>query len=353
MKKHYTNIEVRELPHSEIEISGEIDASFLDECFGTALESMIKNAEFPGFRKGKVPKEILIQRVGELSILEEAAHTALDLEYPKIIIEKKIQFIGRPRIQITKLAKGNPLGFTIHTSVVPSFSLPPYKAIAKKEIAKEENLEATEKEIDDVLSEMQKHQAHMKLHESGNKHDHANPNIEEKDLPVIDDAFAKTMGDFKDLADMKEKIKENLGTEKKNRIKEKKRTAIMETIINETKIDTPEILIESELEKMLLEFKGDIERAGLSYDDYLKTVTKTEEQIRAEWKETAEKKAKAHLIISKIADEEKISPDEEKVRRETEKILMMYKDADPVRARAYVAMILTNEKVFEFLENQK
>jgi FKBP-type peptidyl-prolyl cis-trans isomerase (trigger factor) len=104
---------------------------------------------------------------------------------------------------------------------------------------------------------------------------------------------------------------------------------------------------------MLLEFKSDIERAGLAYEDYLKTVGKKEEEILEEWKETAEKKAKAHLIIQKISDEEKILPDDEKVRAETEKILMVYKDADPIRARSYVAMILTNEKVFEFLENQK
>jgi len=353
MEKHYTNIEIKELPKSEIEIVGEIEASFLLECFESVLESMSKNAEFPGFRKGKVPKEILIQRVGELSILEEAAHTALDLEYPKIIVEKKIQFIGRPRIQITKLAKGNPLGFIVRMSVVPIFSLPLYKTIAKQEIAKEENLDVTEKEVEDVLLEMQKHQAHLKLHEGGAEHDHTKPKIEEKDWSVVDDAFAQSMGDFKNLLDLKEKIRENLGTEKRNRTKEKKRTAIMETILSETKIDTPQVLIESELEKMLLEFKSDIERAGLSYADYLKTAQKTEGQIRQEWTETAEKKAKAHLVISKIADEERILPDEEKVRGETEKILMMYTDADPVRARAYVAMILSNEKVFEFLENQK
>jgi FKBP-type peptidyl-prolyl cis-trans isomerase (trigger factor) len=95
------------------------------------------------------------------------------------------------------------------------------------------------------------------------------------------------------------------------------------------------------------------DRNIVKLNDRSKHHNKMEEEILEEWKETAEKKAKAHLIIQKISDEEKILPDDEKVRAETEKILMVYKDADPIRARSYVAMILTNEKVFEFLENQK
>ncbi len=125
----------------------------------------------------------------------------------------------------------------------------------------------------------------------------------------------------------------------------------MEAIIDGTTIDTPEILIQSEIEKMLLEFKGDVERAGLTFTDYLKTVGKSEDDVRKEWYPVAEKKAKSHLVINKIAEDEKIYPDAEKVRSEAEKILIMHKDADSIRARAYVAMILTNEKVFEFLES--
>jgi len=351
MKKHYKDIVIKPLPKSEIELTGAIDAHYVDECFDRATIEMSKNAELPGFRKGKVPVEMFIERIGEFAILEEAAQLALDSEYPKIVTEEKINFLGRPRIQITKLAKGNDLGFTITTAVSPEFTLPDYKKIAKSFLKEKEDDAVTEKDVSDVLDEMRKHQAHARLHDTGEEHNHENPDIKEDMLPALDDEFAKSMGNFGDLPDLIVKIKENLRDEKVRRNTEKTRTSIMEAIIDSTQIDTPEILVQSEIEKMLLEFKGDVERAGLTFADYLKTAGKSEDEIRKDWVGVAEKKAKSHLVINKIAEDEKIYPNAEKVRSEAEKILIMYKDSDPVRARAYVAMILTNEKVFEFFES--
>jgi len=351
MKKHYKDIVIKQLPKSEIELTGAIDSKYLDECFSRATLEMSKHAELPGFRKGKVPTEMFVERIGEFAILEEAAQLALDSEYPKIVEEEKINFLGRPSIKITKLAKGNDLGFTITTAVAPTFTLPDYKKISESILKEKEDDVVTDKDVSDVLDEMRKHQAHARLHDTGTEHNHENPDIKEDMLPALDDEFARSMGTFKDLPDLIVKIKENLKDEKVRRRTEKTRTSIMEAIIDGTTIDTPEILIQSEIEKMLLEFKGDVERAGLTFTDYLKTVGKSEDDVRKEWYPVAEKKAKSHLVINKIAEDEKIYPDAEKVRSEAEKILIMHKDADSIRARAYVAMILTNEKVFEFLES--
>jgi FKBP-type peptidyl-prolyl cis-trans isomerase (trigger factor) len=75
--------------------------------------------------------------------------------------------------------------------------------------------------------------------------------------------------------------------------------------------------------------------------------------LRKEWRPDAEKRAKLQMIIRTISDKENLKPSEEEIEKEVGNIMAVYKDADPVRARAYIENMLENEKVFKFLEDQK
>jgi trigger factor len=92
---------------------------------------------------------------------------------------------------------------------------------------------------------------------------------------------------------------------------------------------------------------------GMTVEDYMKQVKKTEEDMRKEWRPDAEKRGKLQLVWSAIADKEKIAASPEAIEEEVKHILEHHTDADPARARAYITMMLNNEKVFEFLESQK
>ena len=195
--------------------------------------------------------------------------------------------------------------------------------------------------------------AHQKVHtESGGGAEHKHRAIEPTDLPEVNDAFAKMIGGFENVADMKAKIKENIATEKKLKEKDKKRTKILEDVMEKSTIDLPKIIIQGEMEKMLAQFKDDIAKSGIAYDDYLKHIKKSEEDLKKEWKETAVKRAKSQVILNTIAKDEGIAPKEDEVKKEMENILANYKDADRFRVRMYVETFLTNELVFQFLENQ-
>ncbi|OHA88206.1 MAG: hypothetical protein A2741_01160 [Candidatus Zambryskibacteria bacterium RIFCSPHIGHO2_01_FULL_43_27] len=344
-------VEIKKLPNSEIEIRGEIESNFLDTAFETTLERKLKDVEMPGFRKGKAPKELVLKQFGEAYFLEEAANLALSEAYPKIVEENKLRVIGNPHITLTKLARGNPLGFIIVTATVPEIKLPDYKKLAKEAMSTAEDTAVTEEEVENVLLEIRKNYTHMEMHKSGELKDHNHPPVLEKDLPELTDELAKKIGDFASVSDMRVKVKENMKQEKERKAKEKKRADAIEKIMGKTDCEIPNILIEHELEGMLAQFEGDVTRAGGTMEGYLQTIKKTSEDLKKEWRETAAKKAKAQLVMSKIAVEEKIVPDGEEVRKETEKILTIYPDADIVRARSYVAMMLTNEKVFTFLES--
>jgi trigger factor len=117
-------------------------------------------------------------------------------------------------------------------------------------------------------------------------------------------------------------------------------------------MDLPEILIGVELDKILYRMESDITQMGLKFEDYLKHINKTVEDLRKEFRGDAEKKAKFSLVLNEIANAEKIVADEAEVAQEVAAILEQYKEADPERARMHAENVLTNEKIFQFLENQ-
>ena len=347
-------ITVKKLPKSEVEIEGELNGEAFEAYFKKALKKLGEKVKLDGFREGKVPESVLLANIPEMQILEEMAEMALNEHYPKILEDEKIDAISRPEISILKLARNNPLGFKIKTAILPEIKLPDYKDIAKKIISKitdkEKNVEVTEEDLENTIMDIRKSRApkvHVAEHEHKEGETHPEP-----ELPEFNDDFVQALGPFKDIADFKDKLKTNIKLEKEMERKEKTRLKIIEKIIDESKMDVPEILVNIELDKILYKMESDITQMGLKFEDYLKHLNKTVEDLKKEFKGDAEKKAKLALILNEISKIEKIVADEEQVAKEVAAILEHYKDADPERARMHAENVLTNEKIFQFLENQ-
>ena len=122
--------------------------------------------------------------------------------------------------------------------------------------------------------------------------------------------------------------------------------------MEDTAVELPEILINLELDKILYRMESDISQIGLKFEDYLKHLSKTREDLRKEFRNDAVKKAELALVLNKIAEIENIMADQGELAREVAHILENYKEADPERARMHAENVLTNEKVFAFLESQ-
>jgi FKBP-type peptidyl-prolyl cis-trans isomerase (trigger factor) len=318
MSKHFQNLKVSKLADSEAEITGELTLNFLNECRTEALKALNERINLDGFRSGHIPQDVLEKKLGAMRILEEVAEVALGKEYPEIIKESKLSPIGRPNVAITKLVPEIPLEFKITLSLEPEFDLPDYKKIAKESKKEEGELAVTDKEIDDVLEEIKKQNWKPELKEGEN---------------------------------LREKAKENILKEKEFRAREKKRLLIIENLIKATEVKVPKILVQAELEKMLATFKDDVMNQGIKWDEYLKSIKKTETDIQTEWHSKAIDRVKAELVVTKIAEAEKLEPKVEDLEKETQHLLSHYQDADPLRVRIYIYTQMRNEKVFEFLEN--
>ena len=344
-------IKTKKLENSMLEIETSISVEELEKRREKAIKNLGSEIKTDGFRKGHVPQDVLIQKIGELPLLNEMAELALSDIYPAIVIQNNIKAIGQPQITITKITPGIPVELKITLATLPEFKLPDYKKIAKKiNDEKEEKIEVTEKEIEDTILHIQKSNAPQP---EITKNEKGVEKADEPKLPEINDEFVKKLGDFKDVADFKIKLKENIKKEKEHRAGEIKKVKIIDSILEQTKIELPEIIIQSELDRMLIQMKSDITKMGLQFDKYLEHIKKTEEDLKKEIKPEAEKKSKVQLILDNIINEEKIIPSEEEVKKNVEELLKQHKEASEEQVKPYVEMVLSNQEVFKLLESQK
>lgn len=354
-KKDYSDIKVTRLPQQEVEIIGEITAEKMDSMRKKAIDALKKDITLPGFRKGTAPENMIVSQVGEIKILEEAGELALGEVYPLILEEEKLDPIGKPQVQITKIGAGSPLGFKIKTALMPDVTLGDYKKIAKKIYSEEIAVEVTEKDVEDVILNLRRNVAHARMHAEGghDEHDHSHGEIKDEDLPEVNQDFLNEIGEFASVEDLTARIKDNLLKEKTFKAKDKKRTSTLEEIITASTIEIPQILIDGEIEKMKAQFQDDLAQSGIKFEDYLAHIKKSEDDLKTDWKDTAIKRAKSQIILNTIAREEGIRPEEEMVKAEMEKILSQHKIAERFRVRMYVETFLANDLVFLFLEKQK
>lgn len=342
------------LPDSEYEIEGEIHADVVKEFRDKAVKELSLETRVAGFRPGHVPEKFVVERFGEVAIIEEAGRMALEKHYGEIvkkaIDDKKIKVLGSPAVTITKVAPGEAFGFKIKTALMPEVKVKGYKATAKKVMSEKADVKVTDKDIEEAIADLQRQVAHTDHHKNNpddHGHDHG-----DLPLPEVNEEFIKKFGPFETVEAFKEKVKEGITMDKSKKEKDKKRLTVMESLIKDSDISMPKMLVDSELSRMLHELSANISQMGIDVETYLKHIGKTIDELKTEWIPDAEKRAKTQLILNQIALDEKITVSEEDIKKEVAQIMQVYKDADPTRAEIYVETVLLNEKVWSWLEEQ-
>ncbi len=373
-------ISVEKLPGSEVKITGEIPYVYLAKYRAHAVEHVQHGIEMPGFRKGHIPENILISRVGEMALIQDMAEHALEDAYPEIVKTHEIDVVGYPKISITKIAKDNPLGFTITVAVMPAITLPDVKKIAGDMNKTKESGDVTEEEITKQINEILRQKvAYERLQAKAKrkaeaeeraknlkgatelptpetvavKEDAEEIDMENLPLPELTDEYVKGLGkpgQFESVKQFRDGIKEHLALEKEREVAGRHRAKITDAIEEKTVIELPYVMIEAELGQMFGQMEEDLSRAQLKMDDYLTHIKKTKEDLAKEWTPAAEKRAKLQLILNAIAKQEQITADAGKVDEQVSQLLEQYKDADERRVRIYVESVLTNDAVMQMLE---
>lgn len=373
------------LENSEAKLIVSLEKDEFEKYHDKALKSIQEVVVVDGFRKGNAPENLIVEKYGEMMILEEMAHLAINGTFYESVInenkdkkdEEKIVPISEPKISITKIGKGSEFEYSASFATLPKIDLPKYKNLSKEEkekvedelftelkskisdAKKEQIFDVHDDEVLEIIENLRKARnvgAHV--HDDGTVHEHSHGEIKEGEennsdspsLPELNDEFAQSFGDnFKTLQDLKNKIKENLTLEKKAKIMDKERNHILERLVKETKANLPEILITEELGRMKSQMMADVERFGGKWEEYLIQIKKTEEDLQKDWRETAEKRVLSQLILNEIAKVEKIEVSKEEIDVESIRIMSEMPEANENHVNSYVHQMLLNEKVMKFL----
>lgn len=339
-------LEIKLLPNSEAEIIGEVSAEIFMSGRNEAIKEFSETVELKGFRKGKIPENVLINHLGNNAILEKMAVIALERIYPKIITEHKIRVIGRPEISITKMAEKSPLGFKIKTAILPEITLPDYKDIAKKTMATKEEVSATDEDVNKTMESIRKSRTTKKEVDGKT----------EELLPELSDEFAKSLGDFENMDALKNTIRLNITEEKKAKDREAKRMEILDKVAEKINQEMPKYLIDLEKDKMMDEMRRNITQMGMKWEDYLAHIKKTEEELRKDWEKDAVKRVKYGYILDEMTEKEKIELSPEELNKEIDAMVEYHKklgqELDIERVKKYLTGIMRNEKLFQLLEKE-
>jgi trigger factor len=173
--------------------------------------------------------------------------------------------------------------------------------------------------------------------------------IKEKILPALDDEFARDLGDYKDLEDLKIKIRESLLAQKEQRIKEDVKQKLVSLLIAKNPFDVPQSMIENQIRTMLVNMQQRLSAQGIRPEDFSNSVDRLSEIYR----EPAERQVRSALLLESIAHKEGITVTDDAVETRYKEIAdAVNQDVGAVKAalgKDSLSAQLLEDKTFDFL----
>ena len=149
--------------------------------------------------------------------------------------------------------------------------------------------------------------------------------IKEKQLPELDDDFAQDVSDFDTIAEYKDDLKKTIAERKANEAKNQKETEAIDKIVEASKMDIPEAMVKTQVNRMAEDFAQRLQQQGLSIEQYFQYTGLTADKILDEMKPEAIKRIKNSLVLEAVVKAENIEATEEEVNAELQKMADMYK----------------------------
>ncbi len=407
-----------------ITVSSDEQQPFLDK----AATKLSLQKPISGFRPGKAPREVVEQKYGKMAVLEKAVDDIITHTYYQAIKDENLTVVGRPQIDIKSLTPEADFVYTAEVVLLPKVKLGDWQ---KAKIS-EPKVEVTDKEIDEVLQDLQKMRAEEKSVDrevkqgdkveidftikengvpieggSGKKYplvlgekmfipgfeenilgmkkgesktfklnmpenmphglggkkvdvDLKVVGVYERVMPPLDDKLAQAAGNYKNMDELREQIKNNILADKRAQAEKKLEVEMLEEVAKSAEFEEiPEILIEQEIDKMVHELESELASQGLKLTDYLARINKTEEDLRKEWKELAEKRIKTALVARQIAVENNFTATPEEIDKELSILQSAYQNNPAVSEQLksdefkdYLSHTIINRKVLNFLKEK-
>lgn len=421
------------LPASQIGLEIEIPPEITKFTYEKVITEIAQNANIPGFRKGKAPRAVVLQRLGIDRIKAAVVDELISDSLKKAIEQESIPAIGNYQLRsnfeelVQQFDPEKPFVYRAAVDVPPEVNLGQYTGLH----IKAEEVKYNPEDVDKLLRENQEKMATFvpvenrpaqmgdivvidfegrKAGENGEEEGELLPNftakeyqmelqegkfipgfvegivgmnleetkklhltlpqdypqkdlagkqvvvtvtvkeIKEKELPPLDDEFAKEISEFQTMAELRESLEKQFREKAENETKHNIHTAIVEELLKHTQIDLPKTMIEEEVQNILLRTASQVQSYGIDLKKFFtkEMVTRMRENAKPE----ASRNLHAHIILQKIAEKEGITVSEEEIKARCEEIRQQLKDdVDESRLENYVKSELTAEKTLQWLEN--
>lgn len=335
----------RTITSAEVELTVELSASDLKAYVAQAEEHLGQAMKIDGFRTGKIPPDVARKHISDKELREEALSVAVDRSLSSAIKSEKLDVLDQSEFAIQENTPEK-LVYKIKLSLYPTIELGAYTGIASER----KPIEVTDIELEKVLSDIAASRA------TGEG--------EAKVIPEVNDAFAKTLGQFDSLSGLKDMVREGLLAEKQDKEKQRIRIDLLNKIIVGSKLEVPASMVVRQLDSLMAGFEEDLRSRGMELPLYLAHLKKTQDELRKDWMPQAETQVKMMLVLHEVAKKENITIREQELQEILEMRLQQYlagrpgmtpeemkdMDLDTVKSRLYSELL--NKKVFEFIESR-
>jgi trigger factor len=351
---------VKELPDSRVEVEVEVPAADVERGVNRAARGLAKEMRLPGFRKGKAPPALVIQRLGFGPVLDEAIRDSLPEWYERALLDTKVTPIGDPSIEMvsTPEAEGQSLSFKFEVGVRPEAELGEYKGL---EVGREEK-DVPEEVVDTEVERIREGFARLepvereaaegdallidfeglldgKAFQGGTAEDYllalgsdqliegfveqlvgAKPGeerevkeVREKILPELDDDFASDASEFDTLEELRADIADKVGSALNSRAEEDFRVRAVDAAVGASKVDVPADLVTARATERWERMERQLAQRGMDPNAFLQMQGKTRDELIEESKPDAENELKREAVVAAIADAEGIEISEEEM----------------------------------------
>lgn len=324
---------IKKIKPCQLNLTVALDRADLDNYLNEAQKYLANDLRIKGFRRGKAPVEIAKGELEKKQVLKTAFDFAFKQTLAEILEKEKIDLIDAGDFEV-KENSSQKITYSVILTVFPEFKLAKYRAIQ----VKKKDVSISEEEIGRTLEFIR------------------NSKKINGFAPELNDDFAKSLGRFENLSQLKDSVKNGLRQEKEKKESQRIQSFVLDSIAENTKIEVPPFLIIRQLDQMMLDLDADLHRQGLELGLFLAKIKKTQDQLRDQWKLKAELLVKKALILKEIARVENIKVESEEVKERTSQFLQSFttveeaqKQIDLPKLSNQIQQILLNEKVLIFL----
>lgn len=370
-------VEWRPEPGSRAVLEIEVPEDEVTQAMDDAYASLVRRVQVPGFRRGKTPRAILERHIGADALREEALRRLVPDRYAEAVNQAGIAPITRPSIEVKDGPDGKGLHLIATVDVYPKVTLPDYRAIR----VPRESDPVIDEDVDRALEDVRARHGRLvsasdeaagrgdfvlltvtaapaglerlqpgrellvevgggllpapveaalqgaragedrtaQVEGSGEVTVHVG-DVRRKELPPLDDAFAKTVSDQSTLPALRESLRTRLVQERGTNEARELRERVLDAVLAHTSVDLPESLVQHELEHMLEDLSSRLRSRGLTLESYLKSQTKDEAALKAELRPGAERRVRGRVLLEAVAEREVLVVTEEEMAVEVEKL---------------------------------